>query len=95
MVQKKGNNITITDYKFDGKKFSGKIHYTIYDHFGLDPKDMEKSKPLPILNFIKYNFKDEAGFASWFILQHYEIFEMAYKPFVTYIEFDESFEGTV
>ena len=37
-----GNRIEIKNYKYDGKRFSGTIHYTVYDHFGLDPEDMEK-----------------------------------------------------
>ena len=37
-----GSYITITDYKFDGTCFSGNLHFTLYDHFGLDQPDVEK-----------------------------------------------------
>lgn len=88
-----GNYIEIEDYKFDGNNFSGKIKFTIYDHFGLDPEDIEKSKKF--LKVFNYDFKDQDGFAAWFTLQHYEIFELGYRPFITYLEYEESFSGSI
>lgn len=77
------HNVEITDYQFDGVFFKGKVKITIYDHFGLDVRDVEK-----IYVYL-------AGFRSWFVLQHYDFFDGKYLPFVDIMEFEESFEGRV
>ena len=71
--------ITIKNYKFDGKNFSGTLHYEMNDHFGLDYDDLD----------IKF------GFADWFTLQHYERFNGKYKPFIVSIEHDIDFHGSI
>lgn len=71
--------ITIKNYKFDGKNFSGTLHYEMNDHFGLDSDDLD----------IKF------GFADWFTLQHYERFNGKYKPFIVSIEHDIDFHGSI
>ncbi|MEQ8199000.1 MAG: DUF3289 family protein, partial [Clostridiaceae bacterium] len=75
------NNIEVRNYSLVDKNFEGTIHFTIYDHFGLDKPDVEK----------EYVFL--GGFRSWFLLQHYNQFNSIYKPFVTVIEIDVPFEG--
>lgn len=50
-----------------------KLHFEIYDHFGLDAKDITGFKEL------------HNGFASWYILQHYG--KYIYKPFITKLLF--------
>jgi hypothetical protein len=40
----------------------------------------------------KTNFHN--GFASWFILQHYENYS-GYRPFITLMKFDVDFSGTL
>lgn len=77
------NEVEVRDYSVENNKFTGKLHFTIYDHFGLDQQDVEK----------KYSL--EPGFRSWFILQHSKEFNGRYKPFNTIIEFDVPFEGEI
>ncbi len=71
--------ISITEYTVGESDFSGKFKVTLYDQFGLDKPDVDK----------KYGYL--AGFRSWFLLQH----RRNYKPFITKIEFEEEFEGTL
>lgn len=58
------------------RRWSGRLHYTLYDHFGLDWADIEKHGgdrlPFPGTG---------NGFKAWYILQHYR----QAKPFVTEI----------
>lgn len=77
-----GVRIYVTEYTIDDSgAYSGTLQYTFFDHFGLDRND--------ISNY------DNAGFESWYILQHHEKFSGSYKPFVTYIEFEHEFSGTI
>jgi uncharacterized protein (TIGR03034 family) len=78
-----GNTIQVNDYDFDGKYFSGTLHFCIYDHFGLDLPDVEK------------RYVDLAGFRSWYVLQHYDKLYGKYIPFVSVMEFDVPFEGQI
>lgn len=77
-----GYYINIKNYSSDGKTYSGTLHFTIYDHFGLDDSDVEK-------------FGWTQGFSAWYTLQHYTGCEGAYIPFITYIEFDVPISGTI
>ncbi|HAT4340898.1 TPA: DUF3289 family protein [Clostridium perfringens] len=77
------NEVEIRDYSINGNKFTGKLHYVIYDHFGLDKPDVEK----------KYVYL--SGFRAWFTLQHFKKFKGLYKPFVTVIEIDVPFTGEI
>lgn len=77
-----GNKIEVTSYNISGNSYSYTLHYTLYDHFGLDQADVEKYGPL-------------AGFRSWYVLQHYAAYDSAYKPFLTMIEFDVTVSGTI
>lgn len=56
------------------RRWSGRLHYTLYDHFGLDWADIEKHGddhiPLPGTG---------NGFKAWYILQRYR----KARPFVT------------
>lgn len=90
-----GNQIEIVNYEFDGKNYKGTIRYKIYDHFGLDTKDVNAFKIIPVLEkkWAKYGWIP--GFASWFVLQRYENCEEKYKPYVTYITIEEDFEGSI
>ena len=76
-----GVKIEVTNFSVSGSVYTCKLHYTFYDHFGLDSPDVEK-----------YGFLD--GFKGWFILQHYSKYEGTYKPFLTLMEFDVTFNGT-
>lgn len=78
-----GNLIQVKSYHLDGNTYSGVLHFTLYDHFGLDEADVNK-------------YGDTwPGFSSWYILQHLNSYNQQYKPFLTVIEFDESFSGTL
>ena len=77
------NKVEVTNYSVQGNTFKGNIHYTIYDHFGLDRNDVDASKPYVILQ----------GFRAWFMLQRYDGFNKKYKPFCTVMEIDIPFEG--
>ena len=76
-----GNKIEVTSYNLSGNTYTYTLHYTLYDHFGLDQNDVEKYGPL-------------AGFRSWYVLQHYNEYNGAYRPFLTMIEFDVTVSGT-
>ncbi|NQX46494.1 DUF3289 family protein [Paenibacillus tritici] len=74
-----GHNITIKDFKNNGDQFSGKLVFHFYDHFGLDADD-EINWP---------------GFVDWFTLQHYDRFNGKYVPFITTIDYEMYFSGSV
>jgi hypothetical protein len=52
---------------------------TLWNHFGLDVKDIEIYKLAGYLD----------GFRAWFLLQHFR----GYKPFITKITFEKDFDG--
>jgi len=69
------------DLKKDGT-YTGTLHFTFKDNFGLDEKDLNK-----------YGFI--AGFRSWYILQHYDKFNSKYKPFKTIVSIDFPISGRI
>lgn len=78
----------ITRFERAGGFYKGSLRITFYDHFGLDLPDIG---PDPNTGGIKpYGLLP--GFRSWFILQHLDT--LAYKPFVTVIENNYTFQGT-
>ncbi|HBL83821.1 MAG: hypothetical protein A2Y17_08225 [Clostridiales bacterium GWF2_38_85] len=77
-----GNQIEISSYSLIGNTYSGTIHFKLYDHFGLDQNDIE-------------TFGFFSGFRSWYILQHYNLYNGDYKPFCTIIEFDVPIYGII
>ncbi len=81
-----GYTIDIADYQLDGRRYSGTIRYTVYDHFGLDEYDISGK------NWYKGM---TSPFAAWYVLQHYKGCEGKYKPFVTYMEFEVPFSGSI
>lgn len=86
-----GNQIEITSYKKSGNSYSGKLLFTLYDHFGLDQKDVEN-----LSNIITDIFDlPIEGFSAWYILQHNKAYKKAYKPFITRIELEVPFSGTI
>jgi hypothetical protein len=87
-----GARIEISDYRFDGESFSGTLRYTLYDHFALDKEDLTSTRrfmgvPIQLRYFNQ--------FGAWYVLQYYEGTNGQYKPFVTYIETEIPFSGSV
>lgn len=87
------NEITITSYESDGESFAGTLHFKFIDTFGLDEKDIDEPKNLPLGVKIPYGVMQ--GFRSWYILQHYEAYDGRYKPLNTIVEFDVNFSGEI
>ncbi len=85
-----GNYIEIKNYTFNGTSFSGTLRYTIYDHFGLNDTDVTGA-----YGGLSWIFGYTAQFSAWFVLQHYTECNRQYKPFITYIETEVSFSGTI
>ena len=81
-----GNQFEITSYKIEGNSYEYTIKYTIYDIFGLDENDVEGEDRL-----VKFGML--AMFRYWYILQHYDKYDGDYKPFITYVEFEETVGG--
>ena len=84
-----GYDMEIIEYECDGVNYSGKIRYTIFDHFGLDTGDITESSNTS--EFLGYTDQ----FGSWFVLQRYVNCNHQYKPFVTYIVFEQTFSGRI
>ena len=89
------NDISIKDYSFDGKNYQGTLKYTLYDHFGLNELDIDYSKTLIDKFGVQIYAKDLTLFRSWYLLQHNENYNGEYKPFVTVIEFERPFSGSI
>ncbi len=81
-----GSEIEITNYWKYHDSFGGTLHYIVYDHFSLDTQDISGKNA---------NRGDRNDFAAWYVLQYYENAGGAYKPFVTKMEFDVPFNGTI
>ena len=77
-----GSNVCITNYSSNGTNFSGTLHFTLYDHFGLDKPDVEKI------------YGDLAGFRAWFELQHNKKYSSKFQPYINLMEYDVYFEGS-
>mgnify|MGYP001406871161 CR=1 FL=1 len=80
-IQTNTDKDNLTDYSSDGKKFSGTLHFTLYEHFGLDKPDVEKI------------YGDLAGFRAWFELQHNKKYNGKFKPYINLMEYNVYFEG--
>ena len=85
-----GNRIEVSSYSFDGKRFEYTLHFVMYDIYGLDSNDIENRK---VWNMIPFGIS--AGFRGWYILQHYDKYNKKYKPYISYMEFDRTFEGEI
>lgn len=77
-----GTNIYIKEYTFDENGFKGTLVFNLYDHFGLDQPDVEKF------------YRILAGFRAWFVLQHYNMYDGKYKPFINLVEIEVPFGGS-
>ena len=86
-----GGRVGVTSYEFDGKNYKYTLHFTLYDVFGLDDSDITDSYD----DIGVAQFGMLFAFRAWYILQHYDKYNGAYKPFITYAEFDRTFEGAI
>ncbi len=73
-------DLEIIEYNYSNDYYDGKFKLTLWDHFGLDSKDIEDFAYIP-------------GFCAWFILQRYK--KLAYKPFITKIPCIFNFSGYI
>ncbi len=77
-----GTEVVVESIKLEGDDYTIDYQITLWDHFGLDIKDMEK----------RFNSSPaKETFAAWFTLQHMR----GYKPFITKATFKESFKGNI
>ncbi len=76
-----GNKIELYSFNTSGNTYTYTLHFTLYDHFGLDAEDVEKNSIF-------------SGFKSWYVLQHYDGYNKSYRPFLTLMEFDVTVSGT-
>ena len=76
-----GNMIEITSYNKTDNEYTGTLKFTLYDHFGLDLNDITD-----------YPFD---GFKAWYVLQHSKAFKGEYQPFITIMEIEIAFSGTL
>lgn len=77
-----GNKIEVSSFVVSGNSFTCSLHYTLYDHFGLDQEDIKK-------------YGVFSGFQSWYILQHYDQYKGLFLPFLTLMEFSTTFSGSL
>ena len=84
-----GNKIEVTSFKLEGNHYSGVLHYTMYDIYGLESTDITDAYELC------FDFGLLNGFRHWYVLQHWDEFEGQNKPFISYMEFDRHFEGDI
>ncbi len=77
-----GNKFEVISFSKDVTKgyYSGVLKFTFYDHFGLDFTDIQK-------------YHLYGGFVSWYLLQHNDRYNKAYKPFITLVEISVPFSG--
>lgn len=77
-----GLEIIARNYIKNGNNYSGTLTFILYDHFGLDSNDIDSY-------WYVNNFK------SWYVLQHYNLYNYAHLPFITVMRFDVPFSGTL
>ena len=78
-----GNEIEISSYKFDGTNYEYTLKFTMYDIYGLDSANIEENKYVDNVS----GFGILAGFRSWYILQHCNLYGGDYQPFITCASF--------
>ena len=86
-----GNRIEVTSFSVNGNHYTANLHYVMYDIYGLDKSDLTDK-------YLKVKDKGLAfglidGFRAWYILQHWDIYDGKYKPFISFMEFDRVVEG--
>lgn len=78
-----GFTVHAKEIKIERNKFSCKLIFDFYDHFGLDSNDLESFDRYPVLR---------TGFQGWYILQHFNEHETGCKAFVDYAHHEGAME---
>ncbi len=78
------SSVELKSFSSNGTTYSGTLTFKFWDNFGLDAMDLTSNKSEHIPHF-----------KSWYVLQHYSSFNSQHKPFITYVEFDIEFSGTL
>jgi RHS repeat-associated protein len=73
--------VEVLDYKQDGNNYTANLELTLYDHFGLDDRDINEH-PYSTLY---------PQFYSWYMLQ----WQRGYKPFITYMKIQFNTRGSI
>jgi hypothetical protein len=67
------------------------LKFNIYDYFGLDINDVTDDKPFKGGDL----YASYPPFVAWYCLQHYSGFGGKHKPFVTSVELEFDFNGSL
>ena len=78
-----GFNVYAEDVKIKNGKFSCKLRFDFYDHFGLDSGDLESFGDIFLVG---------KGFQSWYLLQHLNEYPTGCKAFVDHAIHEEMLE---
>jgi len=84
-----GYSVDVTSFMLSGNQFTCNLTFHIFDHFGLDDGDISQSSWYS--DFLGYT----AQFGSWFVLQRYVNTNGLYRPFITRMDFSETFSGSI
>ena len=78
-----GFNVSAKEIQIKNRRFSCKLIFNFYDHFGLDSKDIDKFGDNSLVG---------RGFQGWYILQHLYEYKTGCKAFVTHATHEEPVE---
>ena len=78
-----GFNVSAKEIQIKNSRFSCKLIFNFYDHFGLDSRDIDKFGDNSLVG---------KGFQAWYILQHLYEYKTGCKAFVTHATHEEPVE---
>ena len=78
-----GFNVSAKEIQIKNRRFSCKLIFNFYDHFGLDSRDIDKFGDNSLVG---------RGFQGWYILQHLYEYKTGCKAFVTHATHEETVE---
>lgn len=78
-----GFNVDAKEIKIKKGRFSCKLCFDFYDHFGLDSNDLNKFGYHPLV---------DRGFQAWYLLQHLNEYKTGCKAFVDHATHEEIVE---
>lgn len=83
-----GNCFEIVSYKFNGKNYEYTLRF-VFMKF-LDCKSDNNDAGFLFIELGKIQ-----EFLSWYILQHYDLYEGAYQPYISYMIFKKTITGSI